>query len=137
MMKIIRLTLSILLLAGGAAAHGNYEAIDTADFVARPEAYEGRLVEVRADVIAIGADSKSLQLFDGKSRMMIGVKLSQLSKAQRNALMRNPVRQLLVYGQVTVIGGRFVIDAHKVEALSLGRNTTGQRSREEAPAGGR
>ena len=117
-MRIIRLTLSILLLAGGALANGNYEAINTTDVVAHPEAYAGRLVEVRAEVIAIGADSKSLQLFDGKSKMMIEVKLTQLSKSQRGALIRNPVHQLLVHGQMTVSGGRFAIVAHKVEALS-------------------
>ena len=122
MTKAIRLTLSILLLAGWAAANGRYELLDTTDFVAHPETYEGRLVEVRADVIAIGADSKSLQLFDGQSRMIITVKLTQLSKAQRSALIRNPVRHVLVYGQVTVIEGRLVIDAHKVEALTLDAN---------------
>jgi hypothetical protein len=135
-MKTIRLTLSIFLLAGVAAAHGNYETIDTNDFVAHPETYEGRLVAVRADVIAIRADSKSLELFDGKSRMMIGVKLTQLSKAQRSALIRNPVRQLLVYGQATVSGGRLVIDAHEVEALDLETKIAGQPSRGEADAGG-
>lgn len=118
MINVIRLTLSIILLAGLAAAHGRYEPIDISDFVAHPETYEGRLVEVRADVIAISADSKSLQLFDGQSKMMIDVKLMQISKPQRNALMRNPVRHLQVYGQATVIGGRLVIDAHKVDALS-------------------
>jgi hypothetical protein len=84
----------------------------------RTRTYEGRLVEVRADVIAISADSKSLQLFDGQSKMMIDVKLMQLSKPQRNALMRNPVRHLLVYGQASVIRGRLIIDAHKVDTLS-------------------
>ena len=138
MKKAIQLTLSIFLLAGWAAAHGTYEAIDTTDFAARPGTYEGRLVKVKADVIAIGADSKSLQLFDSQSRMMIGVKLTQLSKAQRRALMLNPVRHLVVYGQVTVNGGgRLVIDAHRVEALSLEVNTTGQSSRGEAGAGER
>jgi hypothetical protein len=123
MIKAIRLSLSILLLAGWAAAHERYQPIDTTDFVAHPEIYEGRLVEIRADVIAIGADSKSLQLFDGQSKMLIEVKLTQLSKAQRSSLMHNPVRHLLVYGQATVIGGRLFIDAHKVEALSLEANT--------------
>jgi hypothetical protein len=136
-MRAIRLTLSIFLLAGVAFGHGTYEAIDTADFVARPDTYEGRLVEVRAEVIAIGADSKSLQLFDEKSRLMIGVNLTQLSKAQRIALICSPERELVVYGQATVNGGRLVIDAHKVESLSLGVKTASQPSRLEAGAGGR
>ena len=128
MMKLIRLTLSIFLLAGVAVALGTYEAIDTTDFVARPETYEGRLVEIRAEVIAIGADSKSLQLFDEKSRMIIAVNLTQLSKVQRSALMRNPVRYLVIHGQATVSGGRLVIDAHKVVALSLEAKTVAQQA---------
>ena len=125
MIKAIRLTLSIFLLSGYAAAQGTYEAIDTKDFVTHPEIYEGRMVAVRADVIAIGADSKSLQLFDEGSLLMIGVKLTKLTKAQRIALMRNPVRHLLVYGQATVNEGRLVIDAHEVEDLQLERNIAG------------
>jgi hypothetical protein len=36
--------------------------------------------------------------------MMITVKLNQLQKSQRQALMHSPARRLLVYGQATVIG---------------------------------
>ena len=137
MMNAIRLTLSILLLAGWAAAHGRYEPIDTTNFAAHPETYQGRLVEVRADIIAISADSKSLQLFDAQSKMMIGVKLTQLSKAQRSALMHSRVRHLLVYGQASVIAGRLVIEAHKVEAQPLDATVKCQPSDEKAGAGGR
>ena len=117
MKKLILSTLSILLLAGFATAHGRYEPIKTAEFTAHPESYDGRLVEVRANIIAISADRKSLELFDSESRMMITVKLNQLQKSQRQALMHSPARRLLVYGQATVVGGRMVIDAHKVEAI--------------------
>jgi hypothetical protein len=119
MRKLVQLTLPILLFAGLAAAHGRYEPIKTADFAAHPEMYEGRLVEVRADIIAISADRKSLELFDSQSRMMITVKLTQLTKSQRSALIHSPARRVLVYGQATVVGRRLVIDAHKVEALSI------------------
>jgi len=119
MKKLILSTLSILLLAGLAAAHGRYEPIKTAEFVAHPESFDGRLVEVTADIIAISADGKSLELFDSQSRMSITVKLTQLSKSQRSALIHSPARRLLVYGQATVIGRRLVIDAHKVEALPV------------------
>jgi len=119
MTKLVQLTLSILLFAGLAAAHGRYEPIKTADFAAHPEMYDGRLVEVRADLIAISADRKSLELFDSQSRIMITVKLTQLTKSQRSALIHSPARRLLVYGQATVVGRRLVIDAHKVEALPI------------------
>ena len=136
-MKLIRLTLSIFLLAGFAAAHGRYERIDTTDFINHPSDYHGRLVEVTADVIAISADAKSLQLFDSRSRMMITVALTQLQKSQRIALMNRPVRHLLVYGQAMVIDGRLNIDAHRVQALPIQSAANRQRSRSEAGGAGR
>ena len=137
MTKTILMTLSIFLLAGMASAHGRYEPINMTDFVANPNAYQGRMVEVTARVIAIGADSKSLQLFDEQNRVMIGVRLMQLSKAQRSALMRNPVCNVLVYGQATVSGGRLVIEADKVVALTPEPTETGESSRGKTEAGGR
>lgn len=136
MTKIIRLTISLFLFAGWAAAHERYQPLDTTNFASHPETYEGQLVAVRADVIAISADSKSLELFDGQSRMIITVKLTQLSKAQRSALMCNPVRHLAVYGQTTISGGRLVIDAHKVQVISLEAKTTTPPSTEQSGADG-
>jgi hypothetical protein len=137
MTKIISLTISLFLFAGWAAAHERYQPLDTTNFASHPETYEGQLVAVRADVIAISADSKSLELFDGQSRMIITVKLTQLSKAQRSALMRNPVRHLAVYGQVTTSGGRLVIDAHKVQVISLEAKTNRQPAAEQSGDDGR
>jgi hypothetical protein len=119
MKKLVQLTLFIMVFAGLAAAHGRYEPIKAADFAANPEAFDGRLVEVRANIIAISADRKSLELFEPQSRMTITVKLTQLQRAERNALIHSPARRLLVYGQATVIGRRLVIDAHKIEALPV------------------
>ena len=136
MMKLIRLSLSIFLLAGMAVAHGRYERIDTTDFVNRPGDYHGRLVELTADVIAISADAKSLELFDSRSRMMITVNLTQLQKSQRRALMHSPVRRLVVYGQAMVLGNQLTIDAHRVEALPV-ESANRQPSRREAGGGGR
>jgi|SRR5215813_6087175 len=115
MTKLVQITLFILILAGLAVAHGRYEPIKTAEFASHPETFDGRLVEVKGDIIAISADSKSLELFDSESRITIWVKLTQIQKSQRSALIHSPARRLLVYGQATVIGGRLVIDAHKVE----------------------
>ena len=135
-MKLIGLILSIFLLAGFAAAHGRYERIDTTDFVIRPADYHGRLVEVTADVIAISADAKSLQLFDSRSRMMITVTLTQIQKSQRRTLMNSPVRHLLVYGQAMVIRGRLTIEAHRVQALPL-QTAANRQPRREAGGCGR
>lgn len=136
-MKLIRLTLSIMFLAGMASAHGLYERIDTTDFINHPGNYHGRLVEVTADVIAISADGKSLQLFDSRSRMMINVTLTQLQKSQRRALTHSPVRHLLVYGQATVIGDRLMIDAHRVTAVPIQSAAKRQPTRKEPGGCGR
>jgi hypothetical protein len=136
-MRLILSTLSIFLLAGFATAHGRYEHIDTTDFINHPSDYHGRLVEVTADVIAISADGKSLQLFDSRSRMMITVTLTQIQKSQRRALMNSPVRRLVVYGQVMVIGDRRIIDAHRVAALPIQSAANRQPSRKEAGGWGR
>ena len=133
-MKLIRLTLSIMFLAGVASAHGLYERIDTTDFIKQPSTYHGRLVEVTADVIAISADGKSLQLFDTRSSMMINVTLKQLQKSQRSALMHSPARHLLVYGQAMVIGDRLSIDAHRVAAVPIQSAAKRQSTRKD-PAG--
>jgi hypothetical protein len=119
MMKSLGTMISILVLAATASAHSIYEPIDTVKFSANPENYDGRMVEARAEVVAISADSKRLELFDAKNRMTIFVNLASLSKAQRSAIINSPVRNVLVYGRATVSGTKIVIDADKVEALLL------------------
>lgn len=117
MTKLVQITLCILILAGVAAAHGRYERIKTTEFAAHPESFAGRLVEVRADIIAVSADGRSVELFDRESRATITVNLSQIQKSQRNALIHSPAHRLLVYGQAIVGGQRLMIDAHKFEVL--------------------
>src|SRR5690349_13662415 len=101
MIKAFRLIPSFLLIAffaGLAAAHGADERLDIADFAGNPEAFSGRNIEVNARVIAINADGKSLELFDSQSNTRISVRLTQLRKAERVALMRSDVRRVLVSG---------------------------------------
>lgn len=128
-MKIpFRLTLSILILvgfAGLAAAHTNDKQINIIDLAIQPEAFEGLVVQVRAQVIAINADSKSLELFDSQSKTLIGVRLTQLRRAERYALMRGNVRQVVVTGRATVIDGRLSINAQRVEAVPVDDSVAG------------
>jgi len=119
MKNLIGLTISLLLTAGAAAAHGLYEPINAADLAAHPEAYHDRQVEFTASIIAISADAKSLELFDTQSGTMITVRLALLQKSQRRALIHTPARNLLVQGRAMVVRGRLVIDAHKAEAPPL------------------
>jgi hypothetical protein len=122
-MITIRLTLSILLLAGVAAAHGRYQRLDTADF-ANAAAYQGQLVVLTADICAVSADRKSVQLFDNQSKTFIQVDLTQLERTQRNALLFSPVRRISVYGRVAVAQGRMNVEAHR---LFLHANDTSGR----------
>ena len=111
-----RLTLSFLIVicfAGLTMAHD--ERLNIADFATNPDAFAGRTVEVQARVVAINADGQSLELYDSPSRTRISVQLAQLSKAERKALIRSDVRELLVRGQVSMVAGRMTIHAESVQ----------------------
>ena len=113
-MNIIRLTLTILVLAVVAVAHDAYEPIDTTNFADRGGTYQGRLVAVSGAVVSVNADGKSIQLFDEHTKALLDVSLLKLTKAQRNALMLNPVRNISVYGKAQIRTGKLSIEAHKV-----------------------
>ena len=121
MNRIFKLSLSILILAGFsglAAAQGYNNQTDIAYLNNHSEA-AGGVVEVCAKVISINADSKSMELFDSQSRKMIQVNLTQLRKSERSALVRSGARRVMVSGRASMIGGRMVIDAQRVEARPL------------------
>ena len=118
-MIAIRLFLSLCFLTGLAAGQGDYQQIDLADFVRHPEAYQGRMVEVTAEVISINADANALRLYDAPSKALIGVSLTQLEEAPRRALIRDPIHRLSVYGRAELSGGRLIIDAHSVTARPI------------------
>jgi hypothetical protein len=115
-MNIIRLTLTVLVLAVVVVANDAYEPIDTTDFANRADAYQGRLVTVSGAVVAVNADGKSIQLFDSNTKALIDIRLLKLKKAERNKLMLNPVRNVAVFGRTEVRNGKLSIDAHKVVA---------------------
>ena len=111
-----RLTLSFLIVicfAGLTMAHD--ERLNIADFASNPDAFAGRTVEVQARVVAINADGQSLELYDSPRRTRISVQLAQLSKAERKALIRSDVREVLVRGQVSMVAGRMTIHAESVQ----------------------
>ena len=122
MNNTFRLTLSFLIiacLAGLTKAHGASDPLDLAEFASHPETFAGRLIEVNAQVIAINADGKSLELFDSQSRTRISVRLTQLRKSERAALMCSDVRHVLVSGRASVVAGRLTIDAQSVQPVAL------------------
>jgi len=115
-MIIFRLILTVLILAVVAVASDEYEPIDTTNFANRADTYQGRLVAVSGSVVAVNADRKSIQIFDTNTKALLEVSLLKLTKAQRNALILNPVRKVSVYGKTEVRNGKLAIDAHKVVA---------------------
>ena len=111
---------------GTAAADVRYAKINIAAFCNSPEALEGRFVEVSARVIAINAESKSMELFDSESKTMIVVSLSQLRKSERSSLITNDVRRVTVSGRARMVGERLMIDAEKIEILPVDNKLTDQ-----------
>jgi hypothetical protein len=120
MKTAFHLTLSILIItafAGLASASRLDDGVNLADFAAHPEIFSGRVITVEAQVIAINADGKGLELFDSESRVRMSVRLTQLPKAERTVLMRTDVRRALVSGRASVNAGRLTIDATSVQPV--------------------
>jgi hypothetical protein len=131
MNKAFRLTFSFLTiigLAGLAFASEVSEKIDLTKFAGQPQALAGRLIEVNAQVIAINADGKSLELFDSVSRTRISVRLTQLKKADRLALMQSDVRRVSVSGRASVVAGLLTIDADSVRPVPFNTSARVQES---------
>ena len=65
--------------------------------------------------MAINADGKSIELFDSASRTRIDVRLTQLRKADRLALLSSDVRRVSVSGRASIVAGRLTIDARTIQ----------------------
>ena len=127
------LTLSLMIVIGVAGltkASSAGEQVDLVKFASHPEALAGRLIEVNARVIAISADGKSLELFDSQSRTRIAVRLTQLPKTERLALMQSDVRRVRVSGRASVVSGRLTIDADSVQVAPVVNEAEVQSKRE-------
>jgi len=103
------------LVVPAAAGNHSYEVLETRDF-RQPEAYQGRLVEVTAEVISVSVDTTTLRLYDAQSKALIGVSLAKLTTEERQVLILNPVHRLSVYGRANIKNGRLMIEADRVEA---------------------
>jgi uncharacterized membrane protein affecting hemolysin expression len=113
MRVILRIALSTIFLASFAVLASANQLDESKE----------QFVEVRAQVVAIGADSKSMVLFDSPNKKMIDVRLDHLTKNERKALIRSDVRRVLVTGRASLVDGRMVIDAQRIEALPKERST--------------
>ena len=117
-----RFTLSLFIIIffaslGFASTAG--DQVDLAEFACHPEAFAGRTIEVKANVIAINADGKSVELFDSQTRTRIDVRLTQLRKADRLALLHSDLKRVTVSGRASVLSGRLTIDAQSIQAVPL------------------
>lgn len=117
--SLLGLVLILTGFTGIAAADVRYDKINIADFCNNPAAFDGRSVEVSGRVIAINAQSKSMELFDSQSKTVVVVRLSQLPKSERSALINKDVRRVGVSGRVRMVGERLVIDAEKIDVLPI------------------
>ena len=105
-------------MSGLALAGGRNDQFDVAEFLNNPAAYGSAIVEVKARVIAINANTKSMELFESTSKKTIVVNLNQLTKSARTMLMRSDIRQVAVSGRANLVDGRIVIAADQVLPLT-------------------
>lgn len=94
------------------------ETVSFSDFRTKPDVFGGRLVEVNARVIAISADSKSMELFDSESKAFVRVRLNNMTATERKNLIKGDVRYVSVVGRAIMLNGRVIIDAQKVVPIS-------------------
>lgn len=125
-MFVIRLSLIVLLMAGvvfGQARNSvdqetGYTEVSLAQICKNPKDFAGHNVRLRAEVVSVAANGKSLHLFDGESGSLINVSLAGLKKSERRALILSAVHRVSVSGRLNLDLGRVVLDAEKVEPLS-------------------
>lgn len=110
--------LAVPFLAQSHTNDNGYAQIDLKEFVNHPAELEGRRVAITAEVVAVNVNSRTLNVFDARSKALVGVSLTQLSKSQRQALIAEPVIRVSVYGRVEMKNGRAVIKADQVMALA-------------------
>lgn len=117
--SLLGLVLILTGFTGIAVADVRYDKINISDFCNNPAAFDGRSIEVSGRVIAINAQSKSMELFDSQSKTVVVVRLNQLPKSERSALINNDVRRVGVSGRARIVGERLMIDAQKIDVLPI------------------
>ncbi len=122
MIPAFRFTLSLFIitfLASLTFAATSGDQVNLAEFASHPEAFAGRDIEIKANVVAINADGKSVELFDSQTRTRIDVRVTQLPRADRSALLQRGMRRVSVSGLASVVSGRLTIDANSLKPAPL------------------
>lgn len=115
---ILACCFAVIALAQGLTANNGYAQIDLKEVASRSAELEGRRVAIIADVVSVGADQRTLDIFDSRSKTLASVSLTQLSKSQRQTLIGEPVYKVSVFGRVELKNGRMVIKADQVMPLA-------------------
>ncbi|MGE0886969.1 MAG: hypothetical protein AB7P14_25895 [Blastocatellales bacterium] len=115
---ILACCFAVIALAQGHTANNGYAQIDLKEVASRSAELEGRRVAIIADVVSVGADQRTLDIFDSRSKTLASVSLTQLSKSQRQTLISEPVYKVSVFGRVEMKNGRLVIKADQVMPLA-------------------
>lgn len=110
--------LAVPFFAQGRSVENGYAQVDWKEFANRPAEFEGRRVAITADVVSISADFRALDVFDARSKSLVGVSLTQLPKSQRQTLVSEPVHRVSIYGRVEMKNGRAIIKADQVMPLA-------------------
>lgn len=109
---------AVVALAQGREADNGYAQIELKEVASRSAELEGRRVAIVADVVSVGADLRTMDIFDSRSKTLASVSLAQLSKSQRQTLISEPVHKVSVFGRVEMKNGRTVIKADQVMPLA-------------------
>jgi len=102
----------------GLAVEPGYAPVDMKAFASNPAEFEGRRVVVTADIVSVGANARTVNVFDTHSKALVAVSLTHLSKSQRHALIAEPIIRVSVFGRVEMKNGRPVIKADQVMPLA-------------------
>ena len=113
---ISALVLLMTASTGWASTDGSYNKVNIADLRTQLDSLESPMVEISARVIAINADSTSMELFDSASRTLIVINMNQIPKSERAAFISSGVRNVTVSGRASKEGGRLIIEAQKIQA---------------------
>lgn len=97
----------------------NYVQVEAAQLLQRPATYRGRRVALTAEVVSVNARRRSLDLYDQRTRALIGVSLRELPKTQRRQLVAEPVYHVTVYGLAEMQDGRMVLRAEQVMPVEM------------------
>ncbi len=97
---------------------GDAARVELKEFVTRPASFQGRRMTITAEVVSIGADAMSLDLFDAGSKALIVVSLEQLSRTQRQAILTGPVTRATVQGRFEMRKGKAILKAEKVSIVA-------------------